>query len=277
MSSAVSLPIYGSLLLAGVAASLHCVGMCGPILLAFTQVFRRSSPSDASTLGRDFLFYHAGRIWTYAMLGFFAGLVGHELREGAAWLGWQKPLAVLLSTGVIIVGLLLSGVIPSSRIEAMLNGCGIARMHEWRWFSALLNGSGPVPRLLLGAVMGLLPCGLVYAMLVLVATLPTPLHSMLGMLVFGLGTLPSLTAVLLLSRPVLGWIRNYGTRIVALTLILTGCFMLARSLTLSPDTPHRHHGRLEGVESTEGRGTKTSESGPTAGTAHADSFGSNGL
>ncbi|MCE9592351.1 MAG: sulfite exporter TauE/SafE family protein [Planctomycetes bacterium] len=45
--------------------------------------------------------------------------------------------------------------------------------------------------------MGLLPCGLVYAMLAVVATLPHPLLSASGMVVFGLGTLPALIAVLL--------------------------------------------------------------------------------
>ena len=33
------LAVYGSLLVAGLAGSLHCIGMCGPILLSFSQVF----------------------------------------------------------------------------------------------------------------------------------------------------------------------------------------------------------------------------------------------
>jgi sulfite exporter TauE/SafE len=242
MSDASLVTLYGSLLLAGLAGSLHCVGMCGPILLAFSQVFRPPGEQGGGSLAlqRDFLFYHAGRIWTYGMLGFLAGLLGKSLRQGAALVGWQKPVSILIGVSVVVVGVLLLGVVRGTRTEAVLNGCGIKRLRESRWFKSLLHGRGLAARLLLGAVMGLLPCGLVYAMLVMVAALPTPLHSMLGMVVFGIGTLPSLTAVLLASGMVSRWLRNYGTRLVAVALIVTGCLMVARTVMISPGA-HAHH------------------------------------
>ena len=85
------LSVLPALLLAGLAGSLHCVGMCGPILLAFSQVFRPPGEEGGGRLAlqRDFLFYHAGRIWTYGMLGFLAGLLGKSLRQGAALAGWR--------------------------------------------------------------------------------------------------------------------------------------------------------------------------------------------
>jgi sulfite exporter TauE/SafE len=245
MNEAAIITAFVSLLLAGLAGSLHCVGMCGPILLGFSQVFERSRitvhgrPIGRSwAVGADFACYHAGRLWTYAMLGFAAGWVGQGLRASGAWLGWQRPVALAIAVAVILCGVALLGIVPSQRVSSLLNTCGLARLRQWHIVEALLHGRGPVPRLLLGAVMGLLPCGLVYAMLVVVAALPHPLLSAAGMIAFGIGTLPALTAVLLAARVLPEWVRRHGTRLAAVTLIVTGAWMFARTLAASPETGH---------------------------------------
>jgi sulfite exporter TauE/SafE len=215
--------------------------MCGPILLGFSQVFQQDGVKRS--LRRDFACYHAGRIWTYAVLGFIAGLLGSSLRHGSAALGWQQWAAVILSGAVVLTGVALLGLVPGFKVEQAVS-CGVKRFGKQAWFSALMHGRGAAPRLLLGAVMGLLPCGLVYAMLVIVAALPTPWHAALGMIVFGFGTLPSLSLVIGTSSLLqvgLGrsrsgtWLRGHGTHMAAVMLILTGGWMMARTLL-----PHRH-------------------------------------
>ncbi|MDT8347999.1 MAG: sulfite exporter TauE/SafE family protein, partial [Flavobacteriaceae bacterium] len=65
--------LYPAFLL-GFLGSLHCLGMCGPIALLF--------PAGGNTkLVRtlNILFYHSGRIITYALIGFLAGLIGQSL------------------------------------------------------------------------------------------------------------------------------------------------------------------------------------------------------
>jgi hypothetical protein len=252
MSEPFSLAFFGTLLAAGLAGSLHCVGMCGPILIGFTQAVGRTPtarPAGAARGGAtargpapfhlEFLAYHAGRIWTYAMLGLAAGMLGGRARAGAALYGWQRPVTVILAAAVMAAGVLLLGILPAARLEAFLTGCGIARLRGRPWFASLTASPGPLPRLLLGALMGLLPCGLVYAMLALVASLP-PAHAALGMLVFGLGTIPSLTAVLLFGRSISGWMRRHGTRLVAATLIVAGAVMMWRALS----SPAEHVGHI---------------------------------
>lgn len=240
MSEPFSLVFFGTLLGAGLAGSLHCIGMCGPILIGFTQAVGRTPAAGAPRAGGtapfhlEFLAYHAGRIWTYAMLGLAAGFLGTRARAGAALYDWQRPVTVVLAAAVIAAGVLLLGILPAARLEAFLTGCGIARLRRRPWFATLAASPGPLPRLLLGALMGLLPCGLVYAMLALVATLP-PAQAALGMLVFGLGTIPSLTAVLLLGRSISAWVRRHGTRLVAATLIVAGAVMLWRALSSPAD------------------------------------------
>ncbi len=235
--------LFGSLFLTGLAGSLHCIGMCGPILLAFSQALSAGG-ARPGFWRPDFFYYHAGRLWTYGLLGFLAGWAGFELREGSAYLGWQQVFSVVLAGLVIVSGVAALGVIPGLRLDLSLPGCGMADTRAGRpqgWLSTLLREPRHVARLLLGAVMGFLPCGLVYAMLLVVASLPSPLHSALGMVCFGAGTLPALTAVVLGSRAAPRWLRAHGTRIAAVLLIVMGLFMLARALLVSPSA-HAHGG-----------------------------------
>ena len=220
--------VYPGLLLAGLAGSLHCLGMCGPILLAFGEV-GGSAQLPASRRALDSLLYHAGRVWTYAVLGLLAGWAGSQARVGAELLGWQRPLAVAASVLVLLSGLAAFGWLPGLRLDlAGAGGCS-ATLARWPWLSAMLRTRSPLARLLLGAVMGLLPCGLVYAMLVVVATLPTPLHAGLGMAVFGLGTFPALTALLLTLGVLPARVRRRGSRFAAVLLLIAGAVMLARA------------------------------------------------
>ena len=240
MSDASQWTVYGSMALAGLAGSLHCVGMCGPILFSFAQVFEDAAERSCGSrpsLRVDLTLYHAGRIWTYGVLGFLAGLAGQGLRATTAYLGWQQPLSVLVGLLVIVSGLALLGIIPGLRALGKPSGCAVERLRGPSWFLTLVRSPGGLPRLLLGATMGLLPCGLVYAMLAVAAALPSPLHAALGMVVFGLGTLPSLSAVLLAGRILPAWLRVHGMRMAAVAVILAGCWMTARTLM-----PHMLHG-----------------------------------
>ncbi len=243
--------IYSSLFIAGLAASLHCIGMCGPILLGFAQVFERTtltingqsiagdrSAQQTRSLIGDFACYHAGRIWTYALLGFGAGLLGQGIRDSSAYLGLQFPLAIAISATVIVSGVLLLGVLPIGTINVWLAGCGAGKLTENKWLTKLTHNRGSIARLLLGVVMGLLPCGMVYTVLLVVVAMPTPLHSAVGMIIFGLGTLPSLTGVLLAYRVVPLRFRAHGSRLVAVIIIMAGAWMMARTLIVSSPSNH---------------------------------------
>jgi sulfite exporter TauE/SafE len=233
MNDAPTITTYVALLMAALAGSLHCVGMCGPILLAFSGAMQPApSINDAAATSSrpalSFLWYHAGRIWTYGMLGLLAGYVGCCVRHSSSLVTWQRAVGVTSGVVVIIVGLVLMGVVPGLRVDQG-GACGFKRIWKTPLLRSLLRTQAVGARLLLGAMMGLLPCGLVYAMLAVCATLPSPMHAALGMVIFGIGTIPSLTAVLISSHLVpLTW-RRYSTRITALMVIGTGLWMAVRS------------------------------------------------
>ncbi len=228
--------MLASLFLTGLAGSLHCVGMCGPLLIGFSRAL------GASTGGRDgwsFLYYHAGRLWTYALLGLLVGWASAEMRLGAIDLGWQRPLAIGVSVLVIGFGATALGLIPGLRLDLSSPGACNQPSRRWPWLATLIHEPRPSARLLLGAVMGLLPCGLVYAALLVAASLPNPLICSLGMLCFGMGTLPALSAVVLGGRLLPPQFRGKGARLAAAMLIGIGLFMLARSLWM-PLAVHHH-------------------------------------
>ncbi|MAE65477.1 MAG: hypothetical protein CMJ18_14500 [Phycisphaeraceae bacterium] len=237
-------PIYAGLLLTGLVMSLHCVGMCGPLIAGFAQALDRCDvtidgrPVDPKRrrIAWSFMWYHAGRIWTYAMLGVAAGSLGHVIRQGSDAAGWHRIVAIGLGALVILSGLLLLGVVPGLRLEAWARRLGACGGRGGALVSTLA-GRTPAWRFLLGAVMGFLPCGLVYAALAVVAALPSPLHAALGMIAFGIGTVPSLTAVVLLARAIPARWRAQGARFAAVIILGVGVWMTGRALWI-----HGHEG-----------------------------------
>src|SRR5260370_37068455 len=60
----------GLVFILGLGSSLHCVQMCGPIVLAFSLPLSRPEALRAQ------VHYNAGRILTFAALGALAGALG---------------------------------------------------------------------------------------------------------------------------------------------------------------------------------------------------------
>lgn len=233
-----------SLLGAGLASSFHCTTMCGPLLIAFSKWTQQGQENAAS----GWWLYHLGRLWTYALLGFVAGWLGLELRTLAALAAWHQPLAFFLGALVLGAGLAALGWLPGIHLDLGLSKSGalscISQVSRGRpWLKALAQSPRASARLFLGIIMGFLPCAMVYGAALVAATLPNPLWSAIGMLSFGFGTLPSLTAVLLGARFAPRWLRAQGPRLTAFLWIAIGVVILWRALSLDPDASSHlgHH------------------------------------
>lgn len=171
--------------LAGVAGSMHCLGMCG----GFACALGADARGGAATLRRHLL-YNLGRITTYCFAGAFVGqlgvlLVGHA-GEGSAASMAQRGLALVSGLLMVLVGLQFLGVLgrlalPRAEAAAVQLGAVLRTLLAAR-------GSG-VP-LALGVANGLLPCPLVYAFAAQAAASGGALPGLLTMAAFGLGTLP---------------------------------------------------------------------------------------
>ena len=170
MSAAVAL--IGGLGL-GALGSLHCAGMCGPLVLACTRA-GRTRPHPAL----DAVAYQAARVGTYVAIGLAFGYFGASLRL----LGGQRAMAILAGVLLIVVGL------AGRRLERAIGRAG--------WFagaySLLARYAGRGSSAVLGAVNGLLPCGLVYTALAASFATGDLASGAALMLGFGLATVPSL-------------------------------------------------------------------------------------
>lgn len=226
-----------TLFLAGLASSLHCAVMCGPLLVAFSKW----TQTQRDQTSRGWWFYHGGRIWTYALLGFTAGWLGLELRSLVRFADWHQPISLALGGLILGAGLAAFGWLPGLKVDLSLPSCIAQASRSRPWLTALARHPRASARLLLGALMGLLPCAMVYGAVLVAATMPNPAWSALGMVAFGIGTLPSLTAVLLGIRLAPGWLRAQGPRLTGLVWIAIGVVILWRAFALDPGTGHLLH------------------------------------
>ena len=212
--------------LAGLAGSFHCVGMCGGIVAALAMT--RGSQPFSSRLGSQ-ICYNLGRISTYTLLGAVAGLVGSALDFGAlksvtSWFFIGANLCV------IVIG--LSSALGLSALNlSSLEGRGA------RFFAAplkrALSSDSPLAAFPLGLMLGLLPCGLVYAPLMAAAASGGPGLGAATMAALGLGTIPILLLFGTASSAVSGALRSVMLRLAGLAVALMGGAGLWRALARS--------------------------------------------
>lgn len=207
-------------LLLGLAGSLHCVGMCGPLILAL--------PLETATrrqLLRQMAVYHTGRILTYAMLGLLFGLLG----KGIAVAGFQKGLSI--GAGIFMVFM----AVVAWRFEQFvtaLPGFGAFTRRVQMTMGRLLRNKQGQTSFFIGLLNGLLPCGMVYVALAGALASATVTQGALFMAVFGLGTLPLLFAATLLGRSFSVGVRLRMRVFQPLLLTLAGILLLQRGLHL---------------------------------------------
>jgi len=218
------LPLLGSALVLGLLGGGHCLGMCGGLMGALTLAI---PPEQRGRRARLLLAYNLGRILSYACAGLLLGLAGWAVASSPAALALRVVAALLL----IAMGRYLAGWWSGlTRIEAL--GRGLWR-HIQPMASRLLPVSSLPRALLLGALWGWLPCGLVYSTLLWAASQGNAGYSAALMLAFGLGTWPVLLATGLAAEQVNSLLRRRSVRMAGgLLVILFGVWTLPG--------PHQH-------------------------------------
>ena len=217
-------PLLVSALILGLLGGGHCLGMCGGLMGALTLAI---PPEQRARRLRLLLAYNLGRILSYAAAGLLLGLAGWAVASSPA----AMLLRVLAGLLLIAMGLYLAGWWSGlTRIESL-------GRHLWRHLQPIASRLMPVsslPRaLLLGAIWGWLPCGLVYSTLLWASSQGSPADSALLMLAFGLGTWPVLLATGMAAERLTALLRQRGVRIAGgLLVILFGLWTLPG--------PHQH-------------------------------------
>src|SRR5262245_9745927 len=147
--------------LGGLLGSSHCVGMCG----AFALTIGLGTPSAAANARRQ-LAYSLGRIFTYSFAGAVAGFAGMRLQQlSAPAFHAQTVLAIAAGALLVVQGLHSAGILPT--FWKKRTGAGYCP--SLSLFRSFLTAPGWHNAFLAGLLTGFLPCGLVYAYLVLAA------------------------------------------------------------------------------------------------------------
>ncbi|WP_017713774.1 urease accessory protein UreH domain-containing protein [Prochlorothrix hollandica] len=179
----------------------HCLGMCGPLSLAFTlPQGQGTQPPDRSQPLRFQLLLNLGRILSYGLVGAAIGWVGSVLLAGGQMAGIGSDLRRIMGwgTGGLLVwfglGQVSPGLLPSL---PLLNPMAQGRLHDRlsRTMARLGQGSSVWTPLGLGLVWGFMPCGFLYAAQIKAADSGHWLQGAATMVAFGLGTTPTLVGV----------------------------------------------------------------------------------
>ena len=220
------------LLLTGLAGSLsHCIGMCGPLVILAGARYSKQGMASISL----HLLYHSGRILVYALMGMVAGGLGAAFSRVAAVAHIPGILSILMGMVVIIAGLSYLGWLPFWK----------RTLHPNDWWQHAMRRAMKTPGLrgvfLLGMLNGLLPCGLVYEALSITVASAQPLLAGLGMLVFGVATIPSLVIIgvgaqflTIGVRQRLVWIGGVFVVVVGIVLIVRGAMGLGIFPSMMP-------------------------------------------
>ena len=210
--------------LIGLGGSLHCVGMCGPLLLAF----HGSQELSVNSLSRQLL-YHSGRITTYAVFGGITGLLGQTIKIA----GFQQGLSIFIG---VLIGLGALGIIGHSFTAVKWPFMDRIFLKLKMKMGALLHKGKDTSRFVLGMLNGFLPCGLVYVGLGGAMTTGCYEEGMLFMTFFGLGTLPLLLGVTFLGSLIKPALRNsLRPAMLGITLVFS-VLLILRGLNL--DIPY---------------------------------------
>lgn len=203
----------------GLLGSFHCVGMCGPIAFML--------PIDRTTRWKSIVqtsLYHSGRIFSYAMMGAIFGLLG----KGFYFFGLQQQLSIVVGV-LMILSILLPKVfhkVPIAKpiikfTNSVKNSLGASlKKKETSTFFTI------------GFLNGLLPCGLVYMAIFGALTSTTFYEGALYMALFGLGTVPLMTAVVLLGNITSVINRRRIQQLIPVVVVVIGLFFVIRGLGL---------------------------------------------
>jgi len=207
--------IYAELFLIGLLGSMHCIGMCGGFVALYTLRKPRDMPSWPYHL-----LYNAGRITTYSLLGGALGLIGSFVAAAGPYRAVSSAVLVVTGVMMMLMGLNIAGVVGK---RVAFENTGITDAPFFR--SALhrvLSLSSIWGTFLFGMLLGLLPCGLVYPVLVHASSSGGFLKGATTTLVFGLGTVPAMISFGLVVARIRPHMKVALYRVAAVIIVLLG-------------------------------------------------------
>lgn len=226
---------YLLIFIAGVMGSFHCIGMCGAFPVAL------SSGRQCTTTERSVthFFYNLGRVFTYVFMGTAFGLFGYVIGEMNFVVSGQVLVSLVAGIFMVVLGFQITGAIR----ERTIPGFGYFYNIVVRVMSYFLKERSPLGGFYLGVFNGFLPCPLIYAFLFTAAASGSPVNGALIMALLGMGTIPTMFMMGMLSGFLSPVFRARLSRYIpGVIVVLFGVMTIARAfIPLFPDTAHMMH------------------------------------
>ena len=203
-------------LMIGFAGSLHCAGMCGPLVLAMPATSGRFGAHLAGKLA-----YNGGRIVTYGILGLIFGLFGQMI--GLA--GFQRWVSIAAGAAILLSLLAWPLRNATALIARPVNRLKTA-------LGKLLKQRGVTAQFSFGLLNGLLPCGLVYVACAAAAATASITSGLQYMLLFGLGTVPMMLGLGLVGQGLHFNLQFKLRKLVPVSLGVMAALLILRGLGL---------------------------------------------
>ena len=186
---ATDLDLLGFLVLGLIGSVAHCVGMCAPFVMVVSRQYAVPVGRHAAIAAQ--LWYTAGRLVTYALLGAMAATIGLVVDRAGAFMGIQRAAAAMAGAALVLWAL-------ATLLDR--GGRGSAGGPLFARVASRLKGRLPPHPLLIGLFLGLLPCGLLYTAVIAAAARGGPLEGAAALAVFGAGTAPALLGLSFADR-----------------------------------------------------------------------------
>jgi sulfite exporter TauE/SafE len=211
----------------GVAGSVHCAGMCGPLLLAVHRGVPRAQ------MMRRMALYHGARVFMYALLGIPAGYAAQALSFGL----FGRTVAALAGVALVLAAM---GSLATGYGQSLSQAWSAAVLRIAAKAAALTRAHPHYGYIALGAANGLLPCGLVYAAVAAAAAAGSLAAAGTFMVGFGFGTVPLLFAVTLSATAVPAAVRRRLRFVAPVLMALAGVLLILRALGPLTGGGHKH-------------------------------------
>lgn len=193
-------------LIAGFGGSLHCVGMCGGLVTASCEK------------SHDVFRYQLGRLLGYLSLGLMAGFIGSFLKFEN--LPSQVSVIPAVMIGMVFI---FMGIKNYRNQKTELPAPQFLRnLYVKIWGKFVKDNRGVSKAFFVGAISILLPCGLLYGVVLGTVALQSSTLGVLSMLFFWLGTLPSMLLAPGIVQKIMRPLKLRLPKTYALTLVTIG-------------------------------------------------------
>lgn len=223
MLNSIPLDFISIFVIAFSAAISHCIGMCGGIVLVYSQLLKGSI---FLKIASHFV-YGFGRITTYCAIGAICAFIASGLSPTPSAKG-----GVFIIVGSLMILFGLAFLLLPKIVGFLEPNLANSRVFKWL-FEKSLKSNNLFGIYILGILNGAIPCGIVYFFALSASVSGGVLNGIIIMLIFGLATLiPMVLLGIFSSLMFLNKCKNIISKISSILIIAFGIYTIFKGFKI---------------------------------------------